>query len=87
VSKAKPVASAGGAKKVATQSMRIAVPTAKKIKDLAEFKGVPEWQALDELLAANLDAEWTAALPRLKKIRELAAKQDAIRAEARGPAA
>lgn len=73
-----------GSKKVATQPMRVAVPTAKKIKDLAEFKGVPEWQALDELLAATLDAEWTAVQPRLKRIRELAAKADAIRAEVRG---
>ena len=78
---------AGGVRKVATQPMRIAVGTAKKIKDLAEFKGVPEWQALDELLAATLDAEWAAVQPRLRKIRELAAKADAIRNEGRGPAA
>ena len=75
-----------GEKKVATLSMRVAVPTARKIKDLAEFRKVSEWQAIDELLAATLDAEWADAMPKLKRIRELTAKQDAIRAEGRKPA-
>lgn len=73
-----------GRKKVKSKAVKVRTDTAQKLEDLAEAKGWPMWQVVDDLLAATLPAEWQAAQPQLKRIRELAAKTEEIRAAVRG---
>ena len=68
---------------VTTTPVKLLTTTVHGLSDIAEAKGLPLWQVVEELLAAQLPAAVAAIQPQLKKIREQKKKIADLQAETR----
>ncbi len=78
-----PVEKASKGKEPTTVSIKVLSSTAKGLHEIGEAKGIPLWQVLEDLLAAELPAAVKAIQSQLKRVRELKAKTAQIQEEAR----
>lgn len=70
-------------KKERTKPLRLSARTADMISEVAEATGKHVHEVVDELVGASLPPWHKAVQPRLKRVRELAARISAEQAEAR----